>query len=134
MGIFAGLVPAGPRYVSTDRDVVVPFFAGDVPVTTPPYVSTVTTATGDNINAAAPGPYYSATAIAPQPVAFGQQPVNHPPYVSTVTASDLVSQPGLSGTDNPGRLDAINGNPPVNTGLFEELSPPPFYSAVKPNT
>ena len=133
-GIFAGLVPVGPAYTSTKQDVVVPFFSGDVPATTPPYVSTVTTQTGDNINAALPGPFYSATSMEAQPEAFGQQPVNQPPYVSTVTASDIVEEPGLSGTYNPGRLDAINGSPPVTTGLFENLPTPPAYSATLPNS
>lgn len=132
-GIFAGLVPPGPTYTSTKQGVV-PFFSGDVPVTTPPYVSTVTTQTGDDINAAPPGPYYSATSMEAQPEAFGQQPVNHPPYVSTVTVSDTVGEAGLSGTANPGRLDTINGNPPVNTGLFENLPTPPIYSATLPNS
>ena len=75
-----------------------------MPVTTPPYTSTVTTQVGDNINAAVPGPFYSATSIPRQPEAFGQQPVNPVPYVSTVTESPVVGQAGLSGTDNPGRL------------------------------
>lgn len=132
-GIFAGLVVAGPTYTATKQGVV-PFFSGEVPVTTPPYVSTLTTQTGDNINAATPGPYYSATAIQAQPEAFGQQPVSHPPYLAAVTFTDVVGEPGLAGTYNPGRSATISGLPPVNTGLFENLPPSGYYSAQDTNT
>lgn len=112
LGIFAGLIPAGPAYTATKQDVVL-FFSGGVLPANPAYVSTNTVPAGDNINAAIPGPYYSASMVAPQVAAFGQQPVSAPPYLSTTVSSRVVGVAGLSTTDNPGRLLATGGDPAV---------------------
>ena len=134
MGIFAGQVPAGPFYDSTKRDVVVPFFSGDVEVNDIPYVSTVTSATGDGINNTPMPAWYSEGKIERHEQAFGQQPVNKPPYQSAVATFVPNDEAGRSGMDNPERLERINGDSPVNTGLFGNTPVAPTYTATKPNS
>lgn len=130
-GIFAGQVAAGPFYTATQPGKV-PFQAGLVNEPNPPFTSTVSTVVGDNINRAAGGPWNSATTVGPMQQAFGQLPVNHPPYSSKVVPSKVVSQPGLSETANPDRLNEINGSPPANTGLLGKTPTAAFYTATEP--